>query len=823
MFLKDHNKTAIAWKEQQISYDELLRQANYYSQMYKEDTVARVAIFAENRPEWAYAFYSAWYNDCTVIPIDCMSTADEVRYILEDCKPDVVFCTEDGSDVMDEARKQLKFEPRFFNLDEIAPMGEDIQQAVFTDPDLQKTAVIIYTSGTTGSPKGVMLSYDNILANIESVTEYVEVYAPDRNTLVLLPLHHVFPLVGSMVAPLFVGATSAFCPSLSAPDIMETLQKNKIAIIIGVPRFYNMLIKGIRDKINAKGITRMLFKLARKVNSMGFSRKLFKTVHDKFGGHVMFMVVGGAKCDEITGRDFRTLGFEMLEGFGMTEAAPMICFTRPGRVRIGSAGEPMPQLEVTSKDGEIIAKGRNIMKGYFNRKEETDEVIKDGWLHTGDLGHFDDEGFVHITGRKKEIIVLSNGKNINPEELESHIASISDLVGEIAVYMKDDSLQAAIYPDFKKVKEKRIHNLGEILRNEVIDKFNQKVSSYKRINKFILMKEELPKTRLGKIQRFKLAEISAETQKKEVKDEPKFEEYLVIKEFLQKQTDLEVHPDDDFEIDLGMDSLDKVSFQTFLQATFGVETKDDLFLQYPTLEKLSRYIKETKVKFTVEAVKWAEIFKEKIELTLPKAWFTTNLIKNTSRVILKLYFRLKGEGTEKLPKGPFIIAPNHQSYFDGLFVAIFLKNRLMRRTYFSAKEKHVRKKWVKFIANRNNVIVMDINNDLKLSLQKMAEVLKEGKNLIIFPEGTRSNDGNMGKFKKTFAILSRELNIPIVPVSIKGAYEAMPRDKVFPRPWKKINIRFLDPVYPGEHTYESLMSAVQDSIKLDMAPPQGVG
>ncbi|MBO7594121.1 MAG: 1-acyl-sn-glycerol-3-phosphate acyltransferase, partial [Salinivirgaceae bacterium] len=206
------------------------------------------------------------------------------------------------------------------------------------------------------------------------------------------------------------------------------------------------------------------------------------------------------------------------------------------------------------------------------------------------------------------------------------------------------------------------------------------------------------------------------------------------------------------------------------------------------------------------------ILKEKVQLTLPKTSIFQGLIKNASKGLFKLIFRFNGEGAEQIPQGPCIIAPNHQSFFDGLFVASFIKRRTMRNTYFYAKKKHVNNRFLQFMARRNNVIVMDLHNELKESIQKMAEVLKRGRNIIIFPEGTRTKDGMMGEFKKTFAILSAELNVPIVPVAISGAYEALPRGKHLPRLFSKINVKFLQPVYPKGYTYESLSEAVKNRI-----------
>jgi long-chain acyl-CoA synthetase len=817
LLLKNHQKTALNWKNEDISYQTLLKTITYFNKSYLTAKSNKIAIIAENRPEWIYAFYAGWKNNSIIIPIDYLSTQEELNYILNDCRPEIVFYSNQTSDCVSDTLKSLNYKQKSYNLDELTldTFSSPAEEIPLINPD--STAVIIYTSGTTGSPKGVMLSFDNLLANVEAVTIGAKIYTTDRNVLIMLPLHHIFPLLGTMVAPLFVGAKTAITPSLTSADIMNTLKNNKIAIIIGVPRFYRMIKNGIKEKIDNKFVTRFIFRAAGIVKSQSLSKKIFKSVHQKFGGHIKFLVSGGAKLDKSIGQYLQTLGFEVLEGFGMTEAAPMITFTRPGCVIIGSPGQAISTLEVRIKDGEIIARGRNIMQGYYNRPMETSEVLQQGWLHTGDLGHINKQGFLFITGRKKEIIPLPNGKNINPEEIENKISSLSNLISEIGVFLKDDILQAAIYPNFSVVNKENISNLSETFRWEIIDKYNQKTSPYKKINKFILVKNELPKTRLGKIQRFKLAKILSEvSMKTKSLNIPEFKEYLVIQNYLKAQINRNIFPDDHFEIDLGLDSLDKVSFLTFLNTTFGIETSEDIFFKYPTVEKLSLQVSKKRIKISISAVKWAEIFKEKVEIILPKSWFTQNIMIRLSKTFFKIYFRFKSEGTVNLPQGPCIITPNHQSFFDGLFVASFLKNRIMNRTYFYAKEKHVRKKWVKFIADRHNIIIMDINQNLKLSMQKMVEVLKRGKNIIIFPEGTRSKDGNLGTFKKTFAIISRELNIPVVPVSIKGAYEAIPRGKRFPKPFKKIFIKFLPPVYPNHHSYESLIKEVYNQIKLEL-------
>lgn len=818
MSLKNHNKTALVWKDCEISYERLLQHVSYAGSRFGQGEYRHVLICAENRPEWIYSFFAAWKLNAVVIPVDFMSSVSDVEYIINDCKPELVIYSDTTKEVVLDACKGQQYDMELFNLEKLSAVDEaekklESLDCSFPESEPDKTALLIYTSGTTGSPKGVMLSYDNLAANIESVSEEIPIYTRSDRVMVLLPLHHIFPLLGSMVAPLTVGSTIVFAPSLTPEDMMSTLEKYSITIIIGVPRLYNLISKSIMGKINSSAIARILFGLASAIGSLGFSRKLFGKVQKKFGGEVRFLISGGAKLDEETGHNLRVLGFEILEGFGMTEAAPMITFTRPGEVLVGSAGKPMSCNEVKTIDGEIVAKGRNIMQGYYNRPEETAEVLKDGWLYTGDLGHLDKDNNIHITGRRKEIIVLPSGKNINPVEIEHKLQELSELIMEVGVFMNDDTLQVVIFPDFAKLHEQKITNIEEHFRNRVIDPYNQSATPYKRLLKLNIIKEELPKTRLGKLKRFLLHNLMENTsQQNHDIPIPEGDEYDAISGFLAEQKERKIYPNDHLELDLGLDSLDKVSFQTFLQSTFGVDVTEDTLSKHPTVAKIAAYIEKTKQHVKVSVIEWSEILHEQIDHKLPDSWIFHNVIKNLSRMLLKLYFRLSAKGQDRLPESPFIIAPNHQSFLDGLFVASFLNNAVNKKTYFFAKAKHIQKGWSKFLAERNNVIVVDIDNDLKQSIQQLSAVLKQGKNIIIFPEGTRTRDGSVGEFKKTFAILSRELNVPVVPVAIHGAFDALPSGSKIPRPFKPIEVTFLEPLWPDNQSYESISRDVRERV-----------
>ncbi len=813
MFLRNHNKTALKWQEKEISYADLLADVAAYAALFPE-TAGRVVILSENRPEWIAAFYSAWKNNCTVIPIDYLSTVEEVNYIVEDSCPQVFFCSREREPVVRRVVEALDYSPQILVFEDIAANRPDSditgsETADLVTPDLNATCLIIYTSGTTGSPKGVMLSYENILANVEAVSVGVPIYSSAERVMLLLPLHHIFPLLGSMVAPLSVGAMIAISPSLQSADIIHTLQSNKITIIIGVPRLYKLICKGIMTKIQQKKIAQLLFRLAEKVDSQKFSRILFKAVHRKFGGSLKYLVCGGAALDPEIGRNFTTLGFEILEGFGMTEAAPMITFTRPGQVTIGSAGTAMTCTKIEIRDDEIVASGRNIMQGYLNRPEETAEVLQDGWLYTGDLGRIDEQGRIFITGRRKEIIVLASGKNINPVLTEQKLEQLSECINEIAVFVKDDILQAVIRPDLAKIRENSIQDIDDYFRWQVLDIYNKTVSPSKRVLQFTLIDEELPRTRLSKLRRFQLPELVGSRQiRKDTAEQPVFEEYRIIKEFIEQLAGREIQADDHLEIDLALDSLDQVSLLAFLKSTFGVEISEEKLMTHHTVRKLAEFIRQKKKKIAVEEINWREILTEKIPLELPRTWLTVNLFKNSSRLFFNLYFRFRGRGQENLPTTPCIIAPNHQSFFDAMFVASLLSNSFQNRTYFYAKEKHVRNPLARFLADRNNVIVVDVNSGLKESIQKLAEVLKRGNNVIIFPEGTRSLDGKPGRFKKLFAILSVELAVPVIPVTINGACQALPPGSFLPKPLQEITVTFHDPILPEKHSYDSLTEEV---------------
>lgn len=816
--IKDSNHIAIIAGERQVTFSELLQRVTLYAHHTSSGKGERTLIFAENREGWIYAFYSVWANHGIAVPVDASATASDVAYILKDCLPVCVWTTRTKKDTVLAAMEEAGVHVEIHLIEDYEKIPLDVPKATINYNE-EDTALIIYTSGTTGSPKGVMLSFRNILVNINAVCHEVPIFNEESRTLVLLPLHHVLPLVGTVVMPMYCGCGVAICPSMSGPDIMDTLQRGKVVIMVGVPRLWQTLYAGIKKKIDASFIARTLFILCARVNNVNFSRRVFSAVHKKMGGHIRYLVSGGAALDREIALGLQTLGLQLLEGYGMTEAAPMIAFTRPGDLVPNCVGLPLSAMDVRIIDGEICAKGPNIMQGYYNRPEETRDVIdKDGYLHTGDLGRIDEKGRVYITGRSKEIIVLSNGKNVQPNEIEYKLEKYAERVKEAAVVQDGDMLRAIIVPVMEWAQDLTDEEVEEVLKREVLEPYNLTVTNYKKLMSLFVYRDDLPRTKLEKLQRYKLKDIlSGKVTKSDARQrivEPTFEEYQIIKKYIESEKKIQLHPTDHIETDLAFDSLDMVSLEGFILQTFGTKVNAASMPQYRNIEALAAYVAESKTRIEVEDEDWNKfLHSTSSHLDLPKASFTMPLMAGLSRLFFRIYNRLEIKGIENIPaNGPFIIAPNHQSYLDGLLITAGLPGKILRNSYFYADEKHVKGSLAKSLARHNNVILMERDN-LRNSILKLSEVLKQGRNLIIFPEGTRTRTGQMGAFKKTFAILAREMQVPVVPVCIQGAYEAMPRSSSFIRPGK-IVVEYLSPILPGkEEEYEEIAARIKRAIE----------
>ena len=819
MFIKNEDKLAfVDFEDNKVSFVELIKRVRYFSnEVLKNIDSPHALIIMENRPEWVYSFYSVWDKKEVNVVLDASSNPNEIAYVINDSQPKTIICSDFSEERILEAITIANYQDkaRIINIDkeniDFNSIGSEYDNVTLQNPEGDETAVMLYTSGTTGSPKGVMLSSNNIIGEIDGIVEKDVLQANDQ-MIALLPFHHILPLMATLLLPLREGASIVFVEKIASKEILDVLEKNNISVMVGVPRVFKLFYDSIKQQIQAKFITRKIYAIAEKINSKRFSRMIFSKVHKKFGGHLNVMVSGGAKLDPEIATFFNVLGFTVCEGYGLTETSPVLAVNSIKYNKVGTVGKGLYNTELKIVDEELWVKGPQIMKGYYNKPEKTAEVMtEDGWFKTGDLAEIDKDGYLTIRGRKNSMIVLSNGKNIDPETVENKIMGLSGpLIKEIGILGHEDKLAAIIVPDLLEFRKQGINNIQTYLK-DVIENYNLTASNYKKVLDYKLVENELPKTRLGKTKRFMLPDLYKKDEKvKEKVEEPQTQEYQAVKEFVAKLKGFEPGPEENLELDLGMDSLDKVELLAYVESTFGIKIDEEKFAEMPNLKLLSEYIEEKAEFFMNSEVDWKKIIDKAPNREIKNGWLI-NALRPLIYVILKVYFRLKIDRTNKISDEPQIFVANHQSFVDALVLGALIPSKIQKKTFFLAINWYFKKGIMKYVADNGNIILVDIDKNVKETVEEIALHIKNGKNVLIFPEGARTKNGKVAKFKKVFAIIAKELNVDVQCLGIKGGYEAYSRFMKFPLP-KKIEVTVLEKIKP-EGTYEEIREKAENIIK----------
>jgi len=821
MFLERTERLALVdFENRHINYIDLINNIKYFSEYVLEMEKEKFGLIVmENRPEWIYSFFAVWDKKSAGIALDANSNSGEILYVLEDSHPNVIFCSNETEKTIFEAVENynLKNTIKIINVDKISIEQEKMNiiknmEFELDNPAGDETAAMLYTSGTTGNPKGVMLSFDNLNTEMEGLYEK-GIFDHRDQILAILPFHHVLPLTATVLLMLKYQTSIVFVEKIASKEIFEALEKNRVTAIIGVPRVFKLFYDGIKQQIDAKFITRFIYKMMSNVKSLKIKRKVFAKVHKKFGGHLDFIVVGGAKMDPEISKFYETLGFYALEGYGLTETAPVIAVNSKKERKIGTVGKKLYNIEIKIVDEELWVKGPIVMKGYYNKTDKTAEVItEDGWFKTGDLAAIDEEGYVTIRGRKNTMIVLSNGKNIDPETLENRVVAQSNgLIKEIGIFNYKNKLAAIIVPDLLEFRKRGITNTKAYIKN-VVEDYNLKAHNYEKVLDYKLFEEELPKTRVGKTRRFMLPDLYEKNEivKKEKTPEPTDEAYKILKEYVKKNKGIEPQPEENLELEIGMDSLDIVEFFAFIENSFGIQLDEEKFAGMPNLKLLSEYINQKATKFEDNDIDWKQIISETKPIEDNKNRWVTKFLK-IFQPIVDLYFRVKKIDRKKLTDNPQIFVSNHQSFVDPLILGSLFPNKIVFNTLFLAIDWYFKKGVMKLLVSNGNVVLIDINKNIRKSVEEIVGYLKGGKSIVIFPEGARTKDGKVAQFKKVFAIIAKELNVDIQCLGIKGAFEAYSRYMKFPKP-KKIEVAVLEKFSP-EGSYDEITQKAEKIIR----------
>ncbi len=495
----------------------------------------KLAIVGDNRPEWAVGYLAAACTAIACVPIDKDLKEMEVRNILNISGARILICDDRHLPMILTFRKDLPDLKHIFNMDathsaggilsfsELKRLGRDRMAAGRND--FQESAVsaedrlsILFTSGTTGSSKGVMLTHGNVACNIMDAVKWVDLRAEDR-FLSVLPMHHSYECTDGFLLPLYRGATVSYAENIRR--IAENLVETRSTAMLGVPLLWHAIYSKIESAMASKGLWKVnaakkIAAFTEKYFKWNIRRLLFAKVHENFGGCLRILISGGAAIDPAVARGFRELGIEFLQGYGLTESAPILTVNRNKAFRDAAAGLPLPGVEIRiADDGEILARGPNIMEGYYENPEATRDVLQDGWLRTGDLGYIDSDGFLYIRGRKKSVIVSPSGKNIYPEEVEEEILR-SPFISECLVcsreagdFGRDFAIEAIVVPDMEYFSGLEPGGSGQpgreyieqVLQKEVKDRCGN-LASYKKVNRVKVRLEEMEKTTTKKVKRY---------------------------------------------------------------------------------------------------------------------------------------------------------------------------------------------------------------------------------------------------------------------------------------------------------------------------------
>ena len=521
-------KTPLGWKEFTYSGVGKLsrRLASYLIDNLEVKKGDSLAILSESKPEFGACLFAAALAGMTVVPLDIKLTKYELTSILSDCKPTVILVSQHYLDTAKELQKSITSIKHILVMDE--PSYNQEYQSIHTlpsNPDAKwrirsskSTALIIYTSGTTGSPKGVEITYNNIFSQLEDLKIVMDHIIPSKHCrmLSILPMNHLFELTVGFSTFLNLGYSVYYALSLKPKDILSIMREKQINFMIVVPAFLKLLKTSIESEMNgASGLEKALFdikyNLARFVPFMCVRRLMFRGIHKKFGRHFKACLSGGAPLDIHVGKWFSRLGIKVYQGYGLSECSPVVSMNYDKRHELASVGRALKSLQakIDPETGELMVKGPAVMKGYHNQPELTAEAItEDGWLHTGDIAKIDKDGHIFITGRIKNMIVLSGGKKVFPEEVEAVLEKSSYFkevcaFGHVRTFGSKDGTEevtAVVVPTEEIINQYNDEEIDKLVKGEV-KQLAMKLTPYKRPVNVIVSKDALPRTATNKVKR----------------------------------------------------------------------------------------------------------------------------------------------------------------------------------------------------------------------------------------------------------------------------------------------------------------------------------
>ncbi|HYB89977.1 MAG TPA: AMP-binding protein [Candidatus Binataceae bacterium] len=788
-----------------ITYRELRDKAHRAALLLARRSVKpgdRVLLIGENSPDWVLAFFAIICAGAVAVPLDHLASAEELAPICKIAAPRAAIRSAGvarrlGAGISAAAPEIIEIDPAELT----RPFVLNHKLEPPPAPERRMLASIVFTSGTTGAPKGVMLTHGNFASEVAMLGRVFPLSADDT-LLSLLPLHHTFEFTCGMLLPLASGASIAYPLEVDAKSVARTLADVRPSALIGVPALWEAIHRRIVDEVEARGpffgaAFGQLRELNRRLDrdsGINLGSILFRQAHAALGGNLRLAVSGGAALPHRVGEFFNDIGIRLLEGYGLTEAAPVLSTAHPDEpLKPGSVGKPLSGVEIKlepgfAEIGEIVARGPNVMAGYYRNQAATDEVLHDGWLRTGDLGRFDEDGRLFIVGRAKEVIVDSGGNNIYIDELEEAYGH-SPYVKELAVVGlkvgEGEQVAALVVPAYARGESRR--SVEDRLRTH-FDEVAQGLSPHKRIRILRFTDAEIPRTRTRKIKRPEVAAILRQTIEAPADDavaaSAEVEPWLAEALAQVSSARVNITPATRLIEDLGLDSLAMAELGEHIGERAGREVGPEEMADLRTVADLQRAVAGSSGAGRVKMPSYAR-FAEPFTPALPgplRGWARAAL-RRGQRAIFESWLKptILGRGNVPANRNILVVA-NHSSHVDFGLVGHALGAIGDDLVVLAAKDYFFNTAARRFLAsNFTSLIPFDRERAQLESLDEALAHLGAGRSVLMFPEGTRTPDGAIHDFKSGAGYLALHSGCDVLPILIRGTYQVLGKGSLIPR------------------------------------------
>lgn len=795
-------------------------------------TGSSVLLLGENRPQWGMVYFGILKAGAIAVPVDAESTPNQVINLAKSCRAHAIVLSQEVFDRMaaeiESEIASLGLPTRILTHNQLLTLqlpGPDVKipddaPKTTDDPNL---ASLIFTSGTTGDPKGVMLSHQNFTSLLSSLDGTFRITDRD-GFLSVLPLHHTFEFSAGFLMPLSKGASVTYLDELSGEELKSAMNATRVTALIGVPALWQLLHRSIKQRVDAAGpsakvVFDNMIALNQNLRKRGVNvgPLLFSSVHKAFGNHIKYLISGGASLPEDVLEAFNALGFDIYEGYGLTEAAPVLTVSRPqDGLKPGSVGKSIPHVEIKIHNpdengvGEVVARGPNVMLGYLDREDDTKSTLQDGWLHTGDLGTLDDKGRLTIVGRRKEVIVTSGGKNVYPDELEDIYGKAPGVLELAIVGLPDgrgsERVACLVRPDVPDgASAEEIAELRKSIR-EWIRVEGLRGTPHTRIQVLRFWDEVFPRTSTRKVKRREILEIldrllvAEETGVDKGESDHAWVWLEKAVATLAGKDASAIHHNTHLVDDLGFDSLMFVELVSILEA-HSIYITAEALSRHETLGALREALENSSQSAQTALVVQPKSTAERVEslpVPAPVSELGKKALHEAQMRSYKGYFDVQVSGKANIPwhSPNVIVIANHSSHLDMGLVKFALGDfgkeirALAAADYFFSNK--IRKT---YFQNFTNLIPVERAGTPDVALKGALDALDKGETLLMFPEGTRASDGKLRKFRRGLGFLVATQKVDILPVWIEGTHRALPKGKSLPSlTSRKLKVRIGKPL-----------------------------